>query len=70
MLIKIYPFNNNFVVIESDDKRYRKIYSAYKVRTDDLFAEMKEIDRFVEEEFNEDTKFQIGGKRVLPQVTE
>ena len=70
MIIKIYPFNNNSVVIESDDKRYRKIYSAYKVRTDDLFEEMKEIDRFVEEEFNEDAQFQICGKRAIPKVQE
>lgn len=70
MIIKIYPFNNNSVVIESDDKRYRKMYGAYRVRTDDLFEEMKEIDRFVEEEFNEDTQFQICGKRAIPKVQE
>ena len=70
MIFKIYSFNKNSVVIESDDDRYRKMYYAYRVRTNDLFEEMKEIDRFVEEEFNEDAQFQICGKRAIPKVQE
>lgn len=70
MKIKIYSYNRESVVIDSDDNRFKKMYGAYRIRTSELFEEMKELDKFTNEEYGEEAEFEIGGKRVITNSVE
>lgn len=63
MIIKICYFDRNSVVIDSDDKRFKKMYGSYRIRVNELWEEMREIDKFVFDEYREDTMFEIGSKK-------